>query len=111
MVDKLAALGMVSVFDIEEVGADVLASDLGVTPEQAATAVDLASAKAKIVAEQQQKEKEEAERRRQEELAAAQRLLSGEEPAPADAVASATDASSEPSPGAEQRAADILGGS
>src|SRR3954463_7691379 len=36
MVDKLGALGMVSVFDIEEVGAEVLQNELGITAELAA---------------------------------------------------------------------------
>ncbi|MEL7474029.1 MAG: transcription termination factor NusA, partial [Planctomycetota bacterium] len=80
MVDRLAALGMVSVFDIEEVGAGVLETELELTPEVAAHAVEITAAKAKIVAEIQQKEKEEAEARRKEEEEAARRLLSGEVP-------------------------------
>jgi len=79
MVDRLAALGMVSVFDIEEVGVDVLTTELEIDPATAQAAVEKAAARAKEVAEQQQREKEEAEKRRQEEEALAQRLLSGEE--------------------------------
>src|SRR5262245_6054101 len=80
-VDKLAALGMVSVFDVEEVGAEVLVSELGITDEAAKNAVEIAAAKAKIVAEQQQKDKEEAEAKRKAEAEAAARLLAGEVPA------------------------------
>src|SRR3954471_23842077 len=58
MADKLAALGMVSVFDIEEVGADVLQNELGVPEASAKAMVETSSVRAKVVAEQQQKDKE-----------------------------------------------------
>ena len=77
-VDRLAALGIVSVFDVEEVGAEVLATELGLDESIAGAVVEAASARAKIVAEQQQREKEEAEARRRQEAEAARRLLSGE---------------------------------
>ena len=77
-IDRLAALGMVSVFDIEEVGAEVLETELEMSPEDAARAVELCSVRAKEVAEQQAKEKEEAERRKAEQEAAATALLGGE---------------------------------
>ncbi len=77
MVDRLAALGMISVFDIEEVGADVLVTELELAAEKAQEVVETASAKAKVVAEQQAKDKEEAEKRKQAEEAAASRLLGG----------------------------------
>jgi transcription termination/antitermination protein NusA len=77
-VDKLAALGMVSVFDLEEVGAGVVSSELEIDSELASKAVEIASAKAKIVAEVQAKEKEESEARRSAEQEAARRLLSGD---------------------------------
>jgi len=76
--DRLAALGMISVFDIEEVGADVLQQELEIEAEAAARMVDLASTRAKDVAEQQKIEKEEAEQRRKEEEESARRLLMGE---------------------------------
>lgn len=79
MVDRLAALGMVSVFDIEEVGADVLISELEISDDLAAHVVEVSASRAKEVAAQQQAEKEEAERRKQEEAAAAARVLSGEQ--------------------------------
>lgn len=78
MVDRLAALGMVSVFDIEEVGAEVLMSELEIDEEVAARMMTIAGAKSKVVAEQQQKDKEEAEKRRAEETDAVQRLIAGE---------------------------------
>ncbi|MEZ6243687.1 MAG: transcription termination factor NusA [Phycisphaerales bacterium] len=132
MVDRLATLGMVSVFDIEEVGADVLVAELEISEEQAEQIVQLSSERAKEVAEQQQKEKEEAERRKAEEHAAAERLLSGDfsegDVDPETAAAAIlgagsvpftpqkTDGENEgeappaPDEEAEARAADILGG-
>lgn len=75
--DRLAALGMVSVFDVEEVGAAVLQEELEISEELAATIVARASEKAKEIAEQQAREKEEAEQRRAEEEVAARRVLEG----------------------------------
>jgi N utilization substance protein A len=90
MVDRLAALGMISVFDIEEVGAEVLVNEISVSEEMGAKMVELAAAKAKVVAEQQAKDKEEAERkRRSDEEAARQLLAGGALPADADAAAAA----------------------
>lgn len=63
-IDRLAALGVISVFDIEEVGAEYLAETLLISREEAERIVETASEKAKVVAEQQQREKEEAERKR-----------------------------------------------
>jgi N utilization substance protein A len=80
MLDRLAAMGIVSVFDVEEVGAEVLVAELELPETVAQEAVVKAGEKAKVVAEQQQKEKEEAERRRREEEEAARRLLEGEAP-------------------------------
>ncbi len=100
--DRLAALGMISVFDIEEVGADVLVSELELDQQVAEEIVRTCSARAKEVAEQQAIEKEEAAKRKQEEEAAGKRLLEGltggGEGAPA--VSESDDA----------RAAAILGG-
>ncbi|MFI4897634.1 MAG: transcription termination factor NusA [Phycisphaerales bacterium JB059] len=133
-VDRLATLGMISVFDIEEVGAEVLMTELEISEEQAEQAVELCAVKAKEVAEQQQKEKEEAEKRRAEERAAAEALLSGEgmpegdvdpETAAAAILGAASLPSTPPPSGGneteeerppsvdaddEARAADILGG-
>src|SRR6266850_1207144 len=77
LLDRMGALGMISVFDIEEVGPDVLVDELGVDAELADRIVTTCTAQAKIVAEQQQKDKEEAERKRVEEEAAATAVLGG----------------------------------
>jgi N utilization substance protein A len=77
-VDRLAALGMVSVFDIEEVGAEVLVTELEIDAAKAELIVQAAAERAKVVAEQQQREKEEAEARRKAEEEAARRLLDGD---------------------------------
>jgi N utilization substance protein A len=77
MLDRMGALGMISVFDIEEVGTGVLEQELGMSPELAKNVVEIAAAKSKIVAEEQAKEKAEAEKRKAEEEAAASALLGG----------------------------------
>ncbi|MDX2115503.1 MAG: transcription termination factor NusA [Planctomycetota bacterium] len=77
--DRLAALGMISVFDIEEVGAEVISQELELPAEVAAEMVSRSAARAKDVAAQQAKDKEEAEKRRLAEQEAARRLLTGEE--------------------------------
>jgi N utilization substance protein A len=69
MVDRLAALGFITVFDIEEVGIDPLIehlSDFGMTAELAQHIVDTCSIKAKEVAQQQARDREAAEARRGE---------------------------------------------
>ncbi len=76
--DRLAALGMISVFDIEEVGVEVLVAEIEMDEATATAAVEAASARAKIVAEEQEREKEEAEKRKAEEAEAARRLLDGD---------------------------------
>ncbi len=75
MLDRLAALGMVSVFDIEEVGAQVLVTELEIDEATAEKVLEAAATRAKIVAEQQLAEKEEAAKRRQEEEAAGAALF------------------------------------
>jgi len=78
MLDRMGALGMISVFDVEEVGEQVLVSELGMSEELAATVVQTCAAQAKVVAEQQQREKEEAERTRLEQEQAASSVLGGD---------------------------------
>jgi N utilization substance protein A len=72
MTDKLAALGVISVFDVEEVGPEFLKEVMGLEDEQLAQMLEVVSAQAKVVAEQQAKEKQEQERlkKEQQELAA-----------------------------------------
>lgn len=78
MLDRLAAMGIVSVFDVEEVGVEVLVTELQMDEATAARVVEISAAKAKVVAEQQAREKEEAEQKKREEEEAARRLLMGE---------------------------------
>ncbi|UCD74279.1 MAG: transcription termination factor NusA [Phycisphaerales bacterium] len=99
VLDRMGALGMISVFDVEEVGPGVLTEELGMSEELAEVVVQQCAEQAKIVAEQQQKEKEEAERKRAEEMAVGAALL-GE--LPEDAIA-------EPDARAESVADSILG--
>jgi N utilization substance protein A len=99
MLDRMGALGMISVFDIEEVGSGVLIEELGMDDELAERVIDACSSQAKIVAEQQQKEKEEAEKRRAEEMAVGAALLGGGGEAPVV-----------PDEQAESAADSILGG-
>ena len=111
-IDRLAALGVISVFDVEEVGPEYLAETLGVEAERAEEVVTVASERAKVVAEEQAREKEEAERRQAEEEAetaampgAAQAAaILGDvlpaEPAPSD-EGTADDADASEGPGAE----------
>ncbi len=99
MLDRMGALGMISVFDVEEVGLGVLQDELGMSEELSEETLHLCSEQAKIVAEQQQKEKEEAEQRRAEELALSAALLGEETEGPIV----------EPDADSESRADDILG--
>ena len=68
-IDRLAALGVISVFDVEEVGPDYLAEQLELPDAEAIRAVDTASERARKVAEEQAREKEAAERRKAAEQA------------------------------------------
>ena len=105
MLDRVGAMGMISVFDIEEVGDGVLQSELEMSPEVAAMVVEACAAQAKIVAEQQQKEKEEAERRKAEEEAAAADVLGQAGSGTFPSLDAALDED------ADSQAAAILGGS
>jgi N utilization substance protein A len=60
--DRLAALGMISVHDIEEVGAEVIVGELEIEQAVAEAMVAAASARVKVLEEEQAREKEEAER-------------------------------------------------
>ena len=70
-IDRLAALGVISVFDVEEVGIDYLVDTLKAEKEVAERVIEAATERARVVAEQQQKDKEEAEQRKLEEAVAA----------------------------------------
>ncbi len=82
MLDRMGALGMISVFDIEEVGIGVLQSELEMPEELADTVVEICASQAKVVAEQQQIEKEEALRIKAEEEATASAVLDDNTDAP-----------------------------
>jgi N utilization substance protein A len=105
MADRLAALGMVSVFDIEEVGADVLVKELGIEPATAQAAVEAAGIKAKEVAEAQQREKEENEAKKRLDEEAARKVLEEGGAPVADGEATLPTTLSD-----DARAANILGG-
>lgn len=66
MTDKLAALGVISVFDVEEVGAQYMAETLELSDEQITELLEVVSAQAKIVQEEQAKDKEEQEKQKRE---------------------------------------------
>jgi N utilization substance protein A len=88
MLDRMGALGMISVFDVEEVGEPVLVQECGMTPEMAQHVVSTCAERGRAVAEQMAQEKAAEEARRAEEGAQADALLGGE-------GAVATDAESE----------------
>jgi N utilization substance protein A len=78
MLDKMGALGMISVFDVEEIGEEALQAELEMTPELAAMVVDASALRAKGVAEEQERDRVEKERKRVEDEAAASSLLDGD---------------------------------
>ena len=112
-IDRLAALGVISVFDVEEVGAAYLAETLEVDEAFSQKIVQHAGERAKEVAEQQQKEKAEAEQRRAAgeampgEQQAAAILGSGEGPTGAASTEAA--AASEEAAGAESESSADTG--
>ena len=99
MLDKLGALGMISVFDIEEIGPAVLVAELGVDDELANHICSAASDRARIVQIEREREQAEAAARAAEDAAATDAILGGE----AGAVA-------QPDAQAESQADSILGG-
>ncbi|MEM6459498.1 MAG: transcription termination factor NusA [Planctomycetota bacterium] len=76
-VDRLAALGLISVFDVEEVGPEYLAETLGVDEAKALEVIGVCSEKGKVVAEQQAQEKAEAEARKKAEQKAQEAAAAG----------------------------------
>jgi N utilization substance protein A len=64
MLDRMGALGMISVFDVEEVGLDALINDVEMPAELAETVFTQCADMSKVVQEQQEREKEEEERRK-----------------------------------------------
>lgn len=101
--DRLAALGMISVFDIQDVGVDVLVEELGMEQAVAETAVSAASARAKVVEQEQAREKEAQQRAKQAEEEARASLILGGGDGAMEGVGGGSD------PDAEAAADDILG--
>ena len=83
MLDKIGALGMISVFDVEEIGMQILVEELGVTDEIAETMVVACSNRAREVEVEREREAAEAAARAAEEAAATDAILGGGEAAPA----------------------------
>jgi len=75
MLDRMGALGMISVFDVEEVGEPVLVQECGMSPEMAQQVVTTCAERGRAVAEQMAQEKAAEEVRRAEESAQADALL------------------------------------
>ena len=71
-VDRLAALGLISVFDVEEVGPEYIAETLGIDEAKSLEVIGVASEKGKVVAEDQAREKAETEARKKAEFQAQQ---------------------------------------
>ena len=87
MLDRLAALGIISVFDVEEIGTEILTEQVGASDEIAEAMLTASSEMAKVIAVEQAKEKEEAAKRKAEEEQVAAALLAGPVDASADAAA------------------------
>jgi len=92
LLDKIGALGMISVFDIEELGPPMLVEELGLTDELSDEICTAASARARIVEEERAVEAAKAAERAAEEAAATNAILGGEPVA--GAVATDADAES-----------------
>lgn len=77
MLDRMGALGMISVFDVEEIGEPILVEECGMAEELAVQVVNACSDRAKIVAEDMQRESAAAALQKAEEGAVADALLGG----------------------------------
>ncbi len=99
MLDRMGVLGLISVFDVEEVGEGILVSEAGLPEDLATAVVDACTERAKVVAAEQEAAKlAEAERQAAAGGDVADDILGGGTAAPAaDAVG-------------EAAADDILGG-
>ncbi|RLT01178.1 MAG: transcription termination factor NusA, partial [Planctomycetota bacterium] len=77
MLDKMGAMGMISVFDVEEIGPQVLVDDIGMSKDLAYTVVEVSSERAKEVAAQREIDAAEAASRAAEDASATDHLLGG----------------------------------
>ena len=78
MLDKIGALGMISVFDVEEIGPQMLLEELGITEELANEMCTAASARAREVEVEREREAAAAAARAAEDAAATAAILGGE---------------------------------
>jgi membrane protein involved in colicin uptake len=102
MLDKMGALGLISVFDIEEVGVPVLTQEIGMDDALADQVVVACHEKGKVVAEEQRIAAEAEAARKAADAAATDHLLGG--------MGGMGGAAAEPDAGAESAADSILGG-
>jgi N utilization substance protein A len=100
MLDKLGALGIISVFDVEEIGVQLLVEELGITEEMADIMCASASNRAREVEVEREREQAEAAARAAEDAASTDAILGGGE-----------ERAAEPDAEAESAADSILGGS
>jgi len=105
MVDKVIALGLIDVRDIEEVGTGPLMEELGLTEEVAQTVVEKCAEEAKIVASEQEAKRaaEASAKASGGGTNALERALAGEAVAPPEETAADTDAANR-MPGAMEAA-------
>ena len=75
MLDRMAALGIISIFDVEEIGRNVLEEDIEFSKQIADRCIDVAVIRSKEVTIEQEKAKLEEEAKRVEEEAAAAAVL------------------------------------
>lgn len=103
LLDRMGALGMISVFDVEEIGAGTLEQELGMTAELADAVVAAAAARSEIVKREQEEQQRLDAERKAAELAATDGILGF-----GGGVGDGTAAT--PDEAAESRADSILGG-
>ena len=103
MLDRMGALGIISVFDVEEVGVAVLTQELGMEEGLADLVVGMCSERAKVVAEQQARDKVDAESRASADRVATDGILGSSGGSAAPIV--------RPDAADEARVDSILGGS
>ncbi|MFO0830078.1 MAG: transcription termination factor NusA [Phycisphaerales bacterium] len=106
MLDRMGALGIISVFDVEEVDVPVLVQELDMDEDLANRVVGACSDRAKEVAEQQAREKADADARAAADRQATDSILGGGYAAGAGSAA----AEATPDEAAEAAAESILGG-
>ena len=108
MLDKVGALGMISVFDIEEIGPQILVEELGISDEVADVMVAASSNRAREVEVDREREAAEAAARAAEDAAATDAILGGGGGG-GEGIGSEASVSAEPDAVAESAADSILG--